>query len=539
MTLRTHESTHPSFSTLVEALSYWSKTAPERPALAFLADGESESARLTYAELDREVRRVSAGLQQLMAPGDRALLCFSPGLDFVIGYFACLYAGIIAVPVPAPTRARQLERVAAIAENAGATIALTSAETLRNTRGLPDAAAAGLRLIAIDTLGSDSADRWSPPPIAPGDVAFLQYTSGSTATPKGVVVAHENLAANIEMIRAACMGDAAVVTVSWLPVHHDMGLIGSILTTLWHGSFVALMPPLAFLQKPVRWLRAISKYRATNTAAPNFAYDLCCRRLSADDIAQLDLSSLNILCNGAEPIRTETLEAFCRTFEPAGLRRSAVFPCYGLAEATLYSSGRHFGLDSGILLDKKSLQGGQVVTTSSETDATRVVSCGSSPAGQCIAIVSPETLCECGADEVGEIWLSGSNIANGYWNDVASTQAVFRATLPTRSGMTFLRTGDLGFVRGGELFVAGRLKDLVIIAGKNHYPQDIELTVERASSAIGAAAAFSLPDGEAEGLAIVAEVARNLALADYQAIGEGISNAVWNEHELGVSRIVL
>jgi acyl-CoA synthetase (AMP-forming)/AMP-acid ligase II len=392
--------------------------------------------------------------------------------------------------------------------------------------------------LVIETIEA-SAARWQAPSIMPSDVAFLQYTSGSTATPNGVVVAHENLSANIEMMGKAFDNHPGTRCVSWLPVHHDMGLIGCVLMPLWQGLFTAIMPPVAFTQNPARWLRAISKYRATLTMSPNIGYELCCRQLDLDDIRQLDLSSVEVACNGAEPIRAETLDEFSRLFGPAGFRRSSFYPCYGLAEATLYVSGRHLGHTAGIMLDKASFELGRITQAETESTATHLaVSCGEPAAEQSIAIVDLDTMSECPPDRVGEIWVTGSHVTKGYWNNPDSTEAAFNSILPTRSGASFMRTGDLGFVRQGEVFVTGRLKDIIIVFGRNHYPQDIEATVERnAAIRTACSAAFALMSAGAEGIGIVAEVKMSHLRSDLARVAVAISEAVWEEHEVSVSQI--
>jgi acyl transferase domain-containing protein/acyl carrier protein len=340
------------------------------------------------------------------------------------------------------------------------------------------------------------------------------------------------------------MGDAfgthpSTRIVSWLPAYHDMGLIGCLLMPLWQGLSTVIMPPMSFIQDPMRWLRAISKYRATVTGGPNFSYELCCRHADDEDISHLDLSSLEVACNGAEQIRGETLEEFCQIFGPAGFRRSSFFPCYGLAEATLYASGRHLGPDSGVLIDKVSLELGKITPTEREAGSQQVTSCGYSPEGESRAIVDPIAMRESLPGEVGEIWLAGKHIAKGYWNKVDITAETFGETLAGREETGFLRTGDLGFVHEGQLFVTGRLKDLVIIYGRNHYPQDIEVTVG-AQPAIraGDSVVFYLEREGIEGIGVAAEVARAHLKDDLGRIARSISDDIWEEHEVSVLQVV-
>lgn len=533
---QTSELFPPDCATLVAALRWWSERAPDRLAITFLSDGENETARLTYAELDREARRVAGSLQEVTDPGDRALLCFPPGLGYVVAYLGCLYARVIAVPVYAPKNKRYMDRFTAIVADSGAVLALTDGKTARNLQGKESTPLLGLPWFAVDEFGSEATDSWRPPGIVPDDIAFLQYTSGSTSTPRGVMVAHQNLATNIWMMSHAIGNHAGTRLVSWLPVFHDMGLIGGVLMPLWQGLSTVIMPPVSFIREPFRWLRAISKYRATLAISPNFGYELCCRQADADDIAQLDLSSWEVACNGAEPIQAETVERFSSLFGPAGFRRSAFFPCYGLAEATLYASGRLLGPDPGILIDKGSLELGKIALAEHEDGAQHVVSCGYCPAGQKTAIVDPHSLRESPPDEVGEIWLAGDHITKGYWRNADATAATFRVSLPTREGIAFLRTGDLGFLHDGQLFVTGRLKDLIIIYGRNFYPQDIESTVV-GHPATRDSISFSLSRDGLEGVGIVAELALHYLRRDLTRIAEAIAEAVWEEHEVSVFQI--
>jgi acyl transferase domain-containing protein/acyl-CoA synthetase (AMP-forming)/AMP-acid ligase II/acyl carrier protein len=527
---------YPDFATLVAALRWWSEECPDRTAVTFLADGENETARLTYAELDREAQRVAASLQQFMEPGSRALLCFPPGLDFLVAYLGCLYARVIAVPVYAPRKNRHLDRITAIAADSGAIVALTTGKTARSLQGNETGSLLNLPWFAVDDPAPHETVSWRASEIAPDEIAFLQYTSGSTGAPRGVVVTHQNLATNIGMMAQALGSHAQTRLVSWLPVFHDMGLIGTVLMPIWQGLSTVLMPPASFIQEPARWLRAISRYRATLAISPNFGYELCCRHANADDISRLDLSSWEVACNGAEPIRVQTLERFCTLFGPAGFQRSAFFPCYGLAEATVYASGRHLGRDPGIEVDRSSLELGRITITEGEGASQAVVSCGYSPIGQSIAIVDPDTLCESAAGEVGEIWLTGDHVAKGYWKNPDATAEIFGATIPVRDRSTFLRTGDLGFLHEGELFVTGRLKDLILIYGRNFYPQDIESTVD-AHPAIRGSVSFALSRDELEGVGIVAEIALNHLRGDLARFAEEIGRAVWDEHEVSVAQI--
>ena len=504
---------------------------PERLAVTFLADGEAEGGRLTYGELDRRAAAIAAALAGSVRPGERALLLYPPGLDFIAAFFGCLYAGVVAVPAyPPRPNDRSQSRLRAIARDAAPRAALTTEAILAGAvepRGLLAAAPelAGLRWIPTDALSSSAGTAGAlPPEPDPESVAFLQYTSGSTATPKGVMVTHANLLHNERMIGAAFQMDEDSVVVGWLPLYHDMGLIGNVLQPLHAGATCVLMSPVAFLQRPMRWLEAIGRYRGTTSGGPNFAYELCARKASPEALAGLDLASWRVAFNGAEPVRASTLERFAATFAPCGFRPEAFYPCYGLAEATLFVSGGPPGeaprIDSG----------------------GRRVSCGHAWLGQRIAVADPETGVEAAPGAEGEVWIAGPSVARGYWENPAATARDFNAFLATGEG-PFLRTGDLGLLSGGELYVTGRLKDLIILRGRNLYPQDVELTAEGAHPDLrpGGGAAFAVEaveNGGEERLVIVHEVGRRRG-ERVEEIAEAVRRAVAAEHEAQVHEVVL
>src|SRR4051812_20164827 len=501
--------------------------AAERPsqvAFTFLADGESAGGSLTYGELDRRAAGVAAALAASVPPGERALLLYPPGLDFVVAFFGCLYAGVVAVPAyPPRPNDRSQSRLRAIAHDATPRVALTTAAILAGAvepRGLLAVAPelGGLRWIATDPLvgslsGGEAAPTREPDPES---IAFLQYTSGSTAAPKGVMVTHANLLHNERMIGAAFDMDESSVVVGWLPLYHDMGLIGNVLQPLHAGGRCVLMSPVAFLQRPMRWLEAVSRYRGTVSGGPNFAYELCLRKAAPEALAGLDLSSWRVAFDGAEPVRASTLERFAAAFAPCGFRREALYPCYGLAEATLFVTGGH----------------------GSRVERERV-SCGRAWMGQRIATVDPETGEERPAGGEGGGWGAGPSVARGYWENAEATARDFNAFLPTGEG-PFLRTGDLGFLAGGELYVTGRLKDLIILRGRNLYPQDVELTAERSHPDLlpGGGAAFSVEIGGEERLVVVHEAVRH-PKAGVEEIAEAVRRAVAAEHEAQVHEVVL
>jgi amino acid adenylation domain-containing protein len=531
--------------TLVDLLRWRALTQPDKAAYTFLTDGESEEVTLTYGELDRQARAIGACLKPLVKPGDRVLLLYPPGLDFTAAFFGCLYIGAVSVPAYPPRPNRTLLRLRTIVDDAKAEVALTMSAILARLKPMlsEDSLLRSLRWLATDEAAANGIENeWREPAATHETLAFLQYTSGSTGTPKGVMLSHSNLLHNAALVYQACQHTPGDKYVSWLPTFHDMGFMAGILQPLFGGFPVVLMSPAAFLQRPILWLQAISRYRATTSGGPNFAYDLCVRKITSQQREALDLSSWSIAFNGAEPVRHETLERFSETFGPCGFSPAAFYPCYGLAEATLMVSGSLKSFPPIIkAVQQSGLESGQVVeAAAANSKAQFLVGCGASLSEQRIAIVHPETLTECSPDEIGEIWVAGPSVAQGYWNRPAETERVFQARMLSEiDAGPFLRTGDLGFLKAGELFVTGRLKDLIIIRGLNHYPQDIELTVEKSHLALrpGSGAAFSVEvDGE-ERLIIAQEVDRHQS--DRDAIVESIRRAVADEHELQAHAIVL
>ncbi|MDJ0570210.1 MAG: fatty acyl-AMP ligase [Pleurocapsa sp. MO_192.B19] len=502
-------------ATLVDILRNRAMEQPNQTVYNFLVDGETEEVSLTYGQLERKAKAIAAYLQSVSSPQDRVLLLYPSGLDYITAFFGCLYAGVIAIPAYPPRPNRSLNRIQNILHNAQTDLALTNSETLqsleRQLERTPELQS--LRWITTDILEHSNLEKdWREPSISQDSIAFLQYTSGSTAEPKGVKIAYQNLLHNLEAIHRCFRHSSQSKGVIWLPPYHDMGLIGGILQPL-YGSFpVTLMSPLMFLQNPLRWLKTISGYRATTSGGPNFAYDLCIRKFKPEQLTGLDLSSWQVAFNGAEPINHETLKKFAQTYAPYGFDYSAFYPCYGMAEATLIISG---GSKNAAVVTKtvqgKALEQNKIALADvSEPHSRTLVSCGRSLIDQKIAIANPETLVSCKPGEVGEIWVSGSSIAQGYWKQPEITAATFNAYLKdTREG-PFLRTGDLGFLDQGELFFTGRLKDMIVIKGRNHYPQDIEKTVEETNSWIrpSCVASFSVSIQGEEKMIVLAEVER-------------------------------
>jgi acyl-CoA synthetase (AMP-forming)/AMP-acid ligase II len=540
-------------STLVDILRWRALHQPDQLAYTFLLDGETEEVNLTYAELDRRARAIAAWLQGLGAYGEGALLVYPSGLEFIAGFFGCLYAGVVAIPVYPPHSPRLdkfLPKFRAIANNAQPVVALTSSALLSLAENIhtqaPDLQA--LRWLATDIIDSDLAEEWQQPVLNSTTLAFFQYTSGSTATPKGVMLTHGNVLHNSALIKHYFEHTAESRGVIWLSLYHDMGLIGGVIQPFYAGFPVTLMSPISFIQAPRRWLQAISHTRATTSGGPTFAFDLCVTKITPEQRATLDLTSWDVAFTGAEQIHHETLERFVEAFGPCGFRREAFYPGYGLAEATVFVSGGSKAAPPLFLtVQSAALEHNKVVTACEGDTGTRTfVGCGKTLGDQKVVITHPETLIRCSPDEVGEIWVSGPSIALGYWNYPEETEQTFRAYLADTGEGPFLRTGDLGFLKDGELFVTGRLKDLIIIDGYNHYPQDIELTVERSHPAIrpGCCAAFSVEVAGEERLVIVAEVERRYQPKHQQSpyndeIVRAIRRAVGEHHELRVYAVSL
>lgn len=530
--------------TLVSLLRERAAMHPERAAYVFLADGETEEASLTYGELDRRARAIAAWLRPLAKSGDRVLLLYPPGLDYIAAFFGCLYAGTVAVPAYPPRRNRNVLRLQTVVADAEASVALTTSSIL--TRIAPSFSQnpylQPLRWLTIESVEEGAEDDWQEPAVSGDSLAFLQYTSGSTSAPKGVMLSHRNLLHNQRMIQTAFRQTEDSMIVGWLPLYHDMGLIGNVLQPLYVGARCALMSPVSFLQQPFRWLHAVSKYRATTSGGPNFAYDLCVRKITEEQRASLDLSGWSVAFNGAEPVRSETIEQFSATFASCGFRREAFYPCYGLAEATLLVSGRAKLREPKIKsVEARSLEKNVVVESKDDAEEVRrLVGCGGPLLEQRILVVDSETSTPAPRGHVGEIWVSGPSVAEGYWRRDEETEETFGARLADTGEGPFLRTGDLGFLDGDELYVTGRLKDLVIIRGRNHYPQDIEATVQHCHEALqkGAGAAFSVEVGGEERLVIVQEVNQRERL-DWEDLIEKIRQALAEEHEVQAHAVVL
>jgi len=533
-------------STWVDLLRQRTLHQPNQVAFTFLPDGETEGDHLTYRELDRQARAIASQLQAMGLSGECALLLYPPGLEYLAAFFGCLYAGVVAVPAYPPRNQRNMPRIQAVVANAQAAIALTTTATLSKVQSLlaEKTALGDLQWLTTDSLGNGLAESWQKPSITTDTLAFLQYTSGSTGTPKGVMLSHGNLLHNAAMTYRLMEHSPQSKFVSWLPTYHDMGLIGGILQPLYGGFPCILMPPAAFLQRPYRWLQAISRYQGTTSGGPNFAYELCLQRITPEQLETLDLSSWDVAFNGAEPIQPETLQKFCTKFAPCGFRPEAFYPCYGMAEASLMvSGGRKTAPPLFKTIQGDALERNQAIEASTEHQNKTIyalVGCGQTLPDQTIHIVHPETLTQCLPNEIGEIWVSGASVGYGYWHQREETEKTFRAYLSDTGQGPFLRTGDLGFLQNGELFITGRLKDLIIIRGRNLYPQDIERTVERSHPSLrtGSGAAFTVEVDNEERLVVVQELEFR-AKPNIEEVTAAIRQAVTEDHEVQVYGVVL
>lgn len=532
-------------STLIELLEARAALHPDKVAFTFLPDGEEAGIAVTYGQLSTRARAIANRFREFTQVGDRALMLFPSGLEFIFAFFGCQYAGVIAVPAYPPRRNQNLGRLKSIIDDCDPSLVLTTSKVLTVAEPL-FAETPGLQALLWQTVDLDesaSPEGWEYPAVDRSSLAFLQYTSGSTGNPKGVMVSHGNLIYNEAMITAAFRSTEADVSVSWLPMFHDMGLIGTTLQPLFIGATSIFMSPASFLQKPMRWLKAISDYKGTAICAPNFAYELCARQITDEQKAELDLSTLRIALSGAEPVRPETLEMFIEAFESCGFRRGAFTPTFGLAEATLMVSCAraenrplYTEVDAAELAEHKVIraQAAQGVKT------TRLVSNGVTLLDAELAIVDPQTKQVLPEGQVGEIWSKGDHIAQGYWRKEEATTETFRAYTTDGRG-PFMRTGDLGCQIDGELYITGRQKDVIIIRGRNHYPQDLELTVQQSHVALkaDAGAAFVVEiDGE-DRLVVVQEVERKYRMRLVkEVVAAAIREAVAENHELQVHTIV-
>jgi len=536
-----------TFSSLVELLVRHAAVQPDQRAYIFLSDRGEEEAAITFRELHDAARATASRLAETARPGERAILAFPPGIEFIVAFFACQIARVIAVPMMVPRRQRARDFSKGIMADCEAVVALTS----------PDFAVRGdlqdrlthrqIPILSVDLAQLEPAGAGLPDPHPdPEAVAFLQYTSGSTSEPKGVAVSHRNLLANLEMIRVALGTTRQSTYVNWVPLYHDMGLILNALEAFYVGALCVLMAPNAFMQRPLNWLRAIHHYRAEVGCSPNFGYDLCVSRYRADQMQGIDLSCWKVALNGAEPVQAGTISRFIETFTPHGFNPDAVFPAYGMAEATLLiAGGRRGGGHLTRIVSRSGLQDHAVRAPLDRADLQTLVGCGRALVKERIAIVEPDGCLRCAANRIGEIWVNGANVARAYWRNAEASRTGLNARIDgDTDGAGWLRTGDLGFLdETGELFITGRIKDLVVVRGINHYPQDIEHTVQALHPAFrrNCGAAFSvLDDRDEETLVIVQEIERTERnRIDPSEMKGLIRQGVTDQHELFARHIML
>jgi acyl-CoA synthetase (AMP-forming)/AMP-acid ligase II len=525
-------------TTIVELLCERSTRLPGFEGYRFKSYSAGQHRTLSYRTLANQAEAVAAELQAHAEPGTRVILLQPPGPEFLAGFMGCLYAGVIVIPASPPHREADFERLNMVIEDSGATVILAPSklrtDKLRLHMREP---AGGLKWIDLDLIAEDRAAAWRKPDLTGESIALIQYTSGSTGTPKGIKASHSNLLYNLEQIHQCfghSRGDRGVI---WLPPYHDMGLIGGILSPLYSQIPVTLLSPMDFIQQPFRWLETLSEERATVSGGPNFAYDLCIRKVTSEQRARLDLSHWRVAFSGAETVRASTLARFAETFRSCGFRPEAFLPCYGLAESTLLVAGntRERPPEIRVMPASPPAEG--------ETPAgprLEVVSCGT-PRGQRVLIVHPETLEPCVDEQIGEIWVAGPSVAQGYWGREAETQAVFRARCKGAVEGEFLRTGDLGFLAGGQLFVTGRLKEVLVIRGRNVFPQDIELTAQRCHAALrlNGGAAFLVESGEAEPRLVLVHEIESAKIGDksYAELRGDIQEAITKDHGVRVHEV--
>lgn len=532
---------------LPEVLEGWAARAPDKAAIALLDERGAEIAALSYRQLYEHALALAGRLAAGTVRGDRVLIATESPLDFLIGFFACLIGGRIAVPVILPRRNKMREATRSIFHDSRPRCILTDRQTIEPFQRLAAEAPEGepASCLAIDGIAAAAATApgFAGPPVAPEELAFLQYTSGSTSTPKGVMVSHGNLRANLRMIAQRWATGPHSRFVSWIPLFHDMGLILVALQSVHVGGFCIFMRPALFSQRPLLWLKAISDHRADIAGAPDFAYDLCLRHFSPEKVAGLDLSCWRLAFNAAEPVRADTIRRFSAAFAPYGFDGAATYPCYGLAEATVFASGGMPGAAlRTISLDRRALESDRIWPAAPGREAQEFVACGHAVEGEEIRIVDPDTRLPQPERALGEIWIAGPNIAQGYWEKPAASEETFHAHLADGSPGRFLRTGDLGFLDQGEVVIAGRRKDMLILRGRNFYPQDIEKLAEGAHPALRptCSAAVSVGEGAEATLVIIAEVERSWRQkADIDGVTAALRAAIVAEFDLHVREVVL
>jgi acyl-CoA synthetase (AMP-forming)/AMP-acid ligase II len=535
--------------TISSVLASRAHTSADAIAYTFVSSAGDAGQSVTYQTLVLASLQLQGVLRSICKPGARALLLYPAGLEFIHAFFACLSAELIAVPAKLPFNKSKLARLAPILADAQPDVVLTDSSVLQSVQtGLGHQ----LPILATDALRRENdhpsidrqAENWQDSTVGPDTIALLQYTSGSTGSPKGVMVSHANLMHNSACIQQAFRLNAQSRSVSWLPHYHDMGLVDGIVQPLHSGFQGVLLAPETFIKRPIVWLELISRFSATHSGGPNSAYQQCVERISTDQLQGLDLSHWRSAYCGAEPIRPQTLREFSRQFHAIGFEPEFFYPCYGMAEATLMISGGQLEEPPiTIQVDAQALAQHRAMPSPTPHGVSReLVGCGSPWLDTQVVIVNPETLQVCAEGEVGEIWTAGPSVAQGYWRQPEESQKTFQACLNNGDPVHYLRTGDLGFRQDGQLFIAGRLKDVIIVAGQNHYPQDIESSVQNCHEALSdhRGAAFSVDHPGGERVVVVQEVRRShLAGLPQEHIFSRIREVVASDHGLALEAIVL
>lgn len=533
-------------TTYTEVIKNRVQSSPDHKVFRFLNDGVTENESFTYLQLETRAKAIGSAMQKVGKKGDSVLLLFQPGLSYVASLYACFYSGFIGVPAYPPRRNRGIDRVYMIIEDSGANICLVSQHVYDDiSRNFADNEKfSNINWIIYEDISDENSNMFVDEEILSHDTALLQYTSGSTGQPKGVMLTQLNLLYNSEYIRQSFNINRNSIGVHWLPIFHDMGLIGGILQAAYvHGVNINI-PPMTFLKNPMTFLNAIHKYKATIAGGPNFAFDYCVEKTTEEDRKSLDISSMEVFFCGAEPIRKSTYRNFLDAFGVSQVSDKMLYSCYGMAETTLIVTGGYSNEDPKyISIDSSSLSENKIVVVEENNEnAISLVGCGHTWMETNIEIVNPLTLEKCGNDEVGEIWISGPTVATGYWNNPDETKRTFNAYIADTNAGPFLRTGDLGFVNEKELFITGRIKDLIIIRGVNHYPNDIEFSIQKSITEIrqNAGAAFPITINNTEKLVVVQEIERTaMRNADKSPIIDKIRQVIAEDHELDVYSVVL
>ena len=533
-------------TTYTEVIKNRVRSIPNKIAFRFLSDGENVSDTLTYAQLEMRSKAIGSVLQKNGRKGDTVLMLFQTGLSYVASLFACFYSGFVAIPAYPPRRNRGIDRIYSIIEDSECSICLTTKSVYKDIKRNfdNDPLLSKLNWIIYEDVNDLASNEFGEIELSSDDIALLQYTSGSTGNPKGVIISQMNLLYNSESIRNFFNHDMNLIGVHWLPIFHDMGLVGSILQPPYVGGESNLMPPVVFLKNPFLWLKAIGDYKATTIGGPNFMYDYCVNKIADDKIDQIDLSSIKIAYCGSEPIREATYNDFFEKFKDTGFKKKMYYSCFGMAETTLIVTGGHYDDPPRVLYaDPKQFANSKIVEVNNTNKSSiSFVSCGSTLFDTQLVIVDPQTLEICHEDVIGEVWISGPTVAVGYWNNEEETERNFNAFISETGEGPFFRTGDLGFLNNNELFITGRIKDLIIIRGKNHYPGDIEFSIQDiiVELKFNSGAVFSIADNGTEKLVVVQELERSaMRDTDFLALFSNIRKIISEDHELEIHEIIL